>query len=364
MSNCRSKNPFTLVTAILLLVIGFNHPIDACTRVLYTGAEDVVLTARTLDWAEDMGTDLWVFPRGMKRDSAAGEKSISWTSKYGSIVASGYDAGSADGMNENGLVANLLYLAESNYGAPTGSKPVLSISTWAQYVLDNFGNVAEAVEALSKETFQIVAPILPNGSPAALHLAISDPSGDSAIFESIDGKQVIHHGKQYTVLTNSPTYDQQLALNSYWEKIGGLVFLPGTSRAADRFARASFFVGAIPKKIDPHYITAVPHKSFVFQAISSVLGVVRSVSVPLGITTPNQPNIASTLWRVVADQKNKVYCYDSATTPNTFWVRMEDLDLREQASPRKLPLKGGEVYSGNVATSFVIATPFTFLPVK
>ena len=37
-------------------------------------------------------------------------------------------------------------------------------------------------------------------------------------------------------MTNSPKYDQQLALNEYWKQIGGTVMLPGTNRAADRFA--------------------------------------------------------------------------------------------------------------------------------
>ena len=40
-------------------------------------------------------------------------------------------------------------------------------------------------------------------------------------------------------MTNSPSYDQQLAINTYWKDVGGLKFLPGTSRAADRFARMS-----------------------------------------------------------------------------------------------------------------------------
>jgi choloylglycine hydrolase len=35
-------------------------------------------------------------------------------------------------MNERGLVANLLYLAESDYGKPVAGKPLLSISAWAQ----------------------------------------------------------------------------------------------------------------------------------------------------------------------------------------------------------------------------------------
>lgn len=48
----------------------------------------------------------------------------------------------------------------------------------------------------------------------------------------------MHHGMQYQVMTNSPSYDQQLALNAYWESLGGLTFLPGINRAADRFARA------------------------------------------------------------------------------------------------------------------------------
>jgi len=283
--------------------------------------------------------------------------------QYGSLIASGYDVGTADGMNERGLVANVLYLAESDYGTP-GNKPALSISLWAQYVLDNFATVAEAVEALRKEPFVVIAPVLPNGAPAQLHLSISDPTGDSAIFEFLNGKQVIHHGRQYQVMTNSPSYDQQLALNSYWEAIGGLTFLPGTNRAADRFARASFLIGAIPKSADPNFIKAVPGASFANQAVASVLGVVRSVGVPLGITTPGQPNIASTLWRTVADQKDRVYFFDSATSPNAFWVPLADLDFKAGAPVKRLTVAGGRVYAGNVADRFEPAEPFAFLPAK
>lgn len=336
-------------------------PAFACTRALYVGEDGLVITGRSMDWSEDMHTNLWAFPRGIARDGAAGPTSPKWVSKYGSVIASGYDIGSADGMNEAGLVANLLYLAESDYGAPDG-KPELSISLWAQYVLDNFGTVAEAVEALAKEPFRVIAPTLPNGDGAQLHLAISDASGDSAIFEYLGGKLVIHHGKQYRVMTNSPSYDQQLALDAYWEQIGGLTFLPGTNRAADRFARASFLIKAIPTRANPHYIGAVPDQKFEYQAAASVLGVIRAVSVPLGITTPGQPNISSTLWRTVSDQKNRIYYFDSATSPNGFWVPLADLDLKPGAPVKKLTVAGGKVYSGNVADKFVATPSFTFLP--
>jgi len=355
--------PLSLAAVAAALALSAGGRAEACTRVLYTAPDGTVITGRSMDWAEDMHSNLWAFPAGMQRDGAAGPRTPRWTSKYGSVVASGYDVGSADGMNEKGLVANLLYLAESDYGTP-GGKPALSISVWAQYALDNFATVAEAVAALQKEPFQVVTDSLPNGMKAQLHLSLSDASGDSAIFEYLGGKLVIHHGKQYVVMTNSPSYDQQIALNAYWQGIGGLVFLPGTNRAADRFARASFLLGAIPRAADKSYISAVPDQSFEFQALASVLGVVRGVSVPLGITTPGQPNISSTLWRTVADQKRLIYAFDSATSPSVFWVSISDLDLKPGAPVQKLTVAGGRVYAGNVAGKFEPARPFTFLPVK
>ncbi len=127
------------------------------------------------------------------------------------MIVSGYEAGTADGLNEKGLAANMLYLADSDYGQPAAGKPLLTIAAWPQYVLDNYATVAEAVTELGKEPFSILAPTLPNGSKARLHLSISDASGDSAIFEYVDGKLFIHHGKQYVVMTNEPVYEKQLA---------------------------------------------------------------------------------------------------------------------------------------------------------
>lgn len=330
---------------------------------MYLGSDELVLTGRSMDWAQDMCANLWIFPQEIKRDSAAGKNSISWVSKYGSLIVSAYEAGTADGMNEKGLVANLLYLAESDYGNHYDNTPLLSTSVWAQYVLDNFATVAESVEALSKESFQIAAPVLPNDCQAQLHLSLSDSRGDSAILEYIAGKLTIHHGKQYQVMTNSPCFRDQLALNTYWESVGGLAFLPGTHRASDRFVRATFLNSSIPKTIASSYINAVVNKDYAYQAIASLLGVMRSVSVPLGVTTPDQPNIASTLWRTLADHKNRVYFFDSATTPNTFWVNLNDIDFKPGAPIKKLELEGGKIYSGNTASYFNPTRPFVFLSV-
>lgn len=346
---------FASVLAALAAVVGsaFTPSVsDACTRCVYLGPQDMVVVARSMDWAQDPGTNLYCFPRGMSRNGAAGPKSIAWTSKYGSVVCAFYEVSTVDGMNEQGLVANVLYLVESDYGKPDGRKPTLSIAAWGQYVLDNFATVAEAVEALRKEPFIIIAPTLPDGHLGQGHLSLSDPTGDSAIFEYIGGKLHIHHGREYQVMTNSPAFDQQLALNTYWEQIGGLAMLPGTNRAADRFARASFYIKAIPQTDDPK------------KAVASAFSVIRGVSVPLGVTTPGQPNIASTVWRTLYDHKRKVLYFDSATSPTVFWVPLANLDFQKDAAVKKLTLVDGKTYSGDAAGEFKQARPFEFLPAE
>lgn len=326
-----------------------------CTRLVYLGPNGNIITGRSMDWKLDLATNLWSLPRGMKRDGRAGANSATWTAKYGSVVATGYDICTTDGLNEAGLSANLLWLAESVYPQYDGSRPGLCISVWAQYALDNFATVAEAVAALSTEPFEVVTDGVPGEDRlATLHLSLSDATGDSAIVEYVDGKQVIHHGRQYQVMTNSPIFDQQLAVNAYWEQLGGTVMLPGTNRAADRFARASFYVNAIPKADDMKI------------ALASVLSVVRNVSVPFGISTPGEPNISSTRWRTVAHHTRKLYCFESALTPNVFWVDLTKLDFADGAAVRKLDLGSDDsnIFAGETSANFEVAEPFSFLGVN
>lgn len=324
-------------------------PAVACTRCMRAFADGTVVVGRSMDWVEDPGSEMWVFPRGMKRHGNAGPASLEWTSRFGSVGVSFYGIATADGMNEKGLVANILYLAESDYGTSVAGRPHLSIGGWAQYVLDNYATVAEAVAALEKEPFTIVAPVLPNGEAGVGHLSISDPSGDSAIFEYLGGRLKVHHGRRYNVMTNSPPFDEQLALNAYWRQIGGDVMLPGTIRASDRFVRASFYIDAIPENLAGS------------RAIASVFSVIRNASAPLGITTPGEPNVASTIWRTVHDQKARTLYFDSATSPTVFWMPLEKLDFTAGAPVKKLPLKAGETYSGDASGSLRPAEPFSFL---
>lgn len=343
------KRGVAALTAAFMLAV---PAADACTRLVYHGYDGAVITARSMDWKDEILTNLWIFPRGMARDGAGGPNSVKWTSKYGSVISSGYDVSTVDGVNEVGLVANVLWLVESKYPDHDPNKPALSIAAWAQYVLDNYATVTEAVDALKDEPFVLITDNVPGQQRlTTLHLSLSDASGDSAIFEYIDGKLVVHHSRNYQVMTNSPTFDQQLALNSYWQEIGGTVFLPGTNRAADRFARASFYVNAVPKFEDPNL------------ALASVFSVIRNASVPFGISTPDQPNISSTRWRTVVDHKRKLYFFESALTPNTFWVDLKKIDFSPRARVKRLVLGENQIntHAGDATAKFTDAAPFPFL---
>ena len=150
----------------LMLGIGLAICVEqprACTRAVYLGPDHMIVTGRTMDWKEDPQSNIYMFPRGMQKRGAITENTVKWTSKYGSVVTAGYDIGVCDGMNEKGLVANLLFLTESSYKRENDNRPIMGLSIWTQYVLDNFSTVEETVAELKKERFRIDAPDLANG---------------------------------------------------------------------------------------------------------------------------------------------------------------------------------------------------------
>lgn len=105
---------------------------------------------------------------------------------------------------------------------------------------------------------------------------------------------------------NSPPFNEQLAIDSYWKSVGGMKFLPGTHRASDRFARISWNLDATPKVDSPEC------------AIATVFSLIRHISVPLGIVDPEKPNLSSTLWRTMADTKARRYYFESVLTNAVF----------------------------------------------
>ena len=191
--------------------------------------------------------------------------------------------------------------------------PGVHAGLWAQYALDNAASVAEALDLLSK--IQIM-PVETHGHKANVHLAIEDASGDSAIIEYIDGKPVVHHGRDYRVMTNDPSYDQQLDLlrRRISRKPSSDMPLPGNVNPRDRFQRAAY------------YLSMLPTPKTEREGVASMLAIMRNVSVPFGAPYKSF-GVYNTEYRTVADTTNKLYFFELTTSPNVIWTDLKNARL-------------------------------------
>jgi choloylglycine hydrolase len=327
-----------IALATITLGIALSQQASACSRILWNDNDLAVVVSRTMDWPESTEPVLTVFPRGIKRDGGmlGPERVISenphrWTSRYGSLVTTIYGIGTADGFNEKGLAAHMLFLNAADFGPRNLSKPGIHGGLWAQYLLDNAATVTEALALL--ENVQIVMAEA-RGTKTTVHLAIEDASGDSAIIEYVDGKPLIHHGREFKVMTNDPPYDQQLALlkQQDFSKPSSTMPLPGNVNPSDRFQRASYFLALLPKPKNER------------EAVSGALAIARNVSVPFGAPYKGF-GIYNTEYRTVVDLTNKRYFFELTTSPNVIWAELDKFNLKPGApvmvlNPDNISLSG------------------------
>jgi choloylglycine hydrolase len=159
---------------------------------------------RNYDWMTGSGMVI-VNPYGIAKTSmiAKDGSPISWVSKYGSITFNQYGKEfPTGGMNEKGLVVELMWLDGTKYPA-ADQRPAVGVLQWIQYQLDNSATVAELVASDSKLRISASTP---------LHYLVADANGNSATIEFIDGKMTVHSGSglPYAVLTNT-RYDESIS---------------------------------------------------------------------------------------------------------------------------------------------------------
>jgi penicillin V acylase-like amidase (Ntn superfamily) len=341
-------------SALIAVTMGLasSQPAEACSRILWNDNKLAVVVGRTMDWPESTEPTLTVLPRGMNRDGGrtgpivtVEDNPAKWTSKYASMVTTVYGIGSADGFNERGLAGHLLYLTATDFGSRDPSKPGLQAGLWLQFVLDNAATVSEALALL--DTVQLVATEA-RGRKATVHLAIEDASGDSAIVEHIGGKLVVHHGREYRIMTNDPTYDQQLALlkQQDFSKPSSDMPLPGNVNAVDRFQRAAYYAALLPEPKNER------------EAIAGILAIARNVSVPFGAPYKGF-GIYNTEYRTAINLTNKRYYFELTTSPNVFWADLAKFDLSPGAPVMVLNPDNIEL-SGNVSAKFQKAAKAPF----
>lgn len=340
------------ISTVAVLLVGMLPCSTAlpCSRVLWVAGDGQVFVGRTNDWTGKVDSTFRLFPRGIKRVGAVAENPHKWTSKYGSVILSGYDMATHQGVNEKGLSVHVLYLAEvCDFGKRDPKLEGIGVLQWAQYYLDNYATVAEAVEAQKTFKFQIEPMTLPNGSPTMLHVSLEDKSGDSAVIEYINGKAEVNHDRRYTVMTNEPAYQKQIENLKQYRTFGGDKPLPGERKSMDRFVRAAVYVNALPKPTSQD------------EGAAYMFSVMRNVSVPFGLGDPEKPNISPTYFRTVVDLTGGRYYFESTLAPNVVWIDTTKLDFTEGLDEQELKVEKNILkLHGDVTSQFEKAKPLVF----
>jgi penicillin V acylase-like amidase (Ntn superfamily) len=301
-----------------------------CTRIFWSDNDVAKVVSRTMDWQVSDEPRLWTLPAGMHRSGGVPD-GLSWQSQYGSVGLSMWDAGTSDGVNDQGLGAHLLYLEAADFGAPD-ARPAIANTHWAQWVLDNFATVADAVDAMS--SVRITSNPL-RGQRLNCHLAIDDVTGDSAIIEAIDGKLVVHHGQEFGVMANDPLFDDQLANLHRYRPFGGDLPLPGDILSTDRFVRATYFLAHLP-----------PPRN-VDEAVAGVIHIGSNVAVPPGAPYDDF-SVYPTWWMSAIDLTNRTYYFWSRLSPALTWLSLDVIDLSAGAPIRALQMEKSDL-AGDIA---------------
>jgi choloylglycine hydrolase len=280
-------------------------------------------------------------PRGIERagteDEAKEGQSVRWTVKYGNVAVFANNRFPNDGMNEAGLTARTLFYMDGDpneSAAPDTKRLELDADHWVAFVLDNFATVSEAVEAISNDVYLVSVKGREGYTYATpKHLAIADATSDSAIIEIQKGVVKIFHGRAYRVLTNPPSYQQQLENAEKYRSVAE-TDLPSSWDSLDRFVRADYWVRHFPK---PHGGDAATAYGFMYSALGNV-------ALPAGLPTPeedreivkkliaelphpDQSYGVATYFQSISDLTNRLYRFNSLTAPSDIFLELDNYDF-------------------------------------
>ena len=139
----------TLITAAAICSLLANAA-QACTGIQLIAEDGTVVYARTMEFANDIQSDVMMIPRGYARVGTTpdGKEGLKWKAKYASVGANGVGLPVLfDGSNEKGLAAGTFYFPTSaGYMPYTAADAGKTIAQWevGSWILENFASVEEA----------------------------------------------------------------------------------------------------------------------------------------------------------------------------------------------------------------------------
>jgi choloylglycine hydrolase len=323
---------------LLLITIVFMPAALACTDFQIKSSDHTIITARSMEWGDEINSKLRICPRQEKHAGVtpSGQKGLSWQSKYGYVGVDCYGRDTViDGINEKGLSVGGLWFPGAIYQqiSPGQSEKTISALDLCAWMLGNFATVAEAKSALN--SIVVWAEEEPEiKTIPTLHFALHDALGENAVIEFVDGQRKCYDNPN-GVLTNAPSFDWHLTnLCNYLmvrpdnpEPVtigdtvlappgqgGGFMGIPGDWTPASRFVRTTAML---------RFAKTVPDKT---QAIILAQHILNAVDIPLGSVRPDNGNIVHsdyTQWALIKDLTNKIFYYRSYDN-----MQLRSIDLK------------------------------------
>lgn len=231
-ANCQ---PCVLLVAA---IVSAGAPAWACTTFLLDRAGQVAI-GKSYDWDLAQGM-LVTNKRGVAKQAfppapivpGTPQQPARWVSKYASLTFNQYGREMpTGGMNEAGLVVEVMWLDSTVYPAPDG-RPVLGGLQWIQHALDSYGSVAEAVAHAQDLRVE--------DHYGKVHYLACDKGGACAAFEHLGGKMVVTSGDRLPIRTlTNHSYAESLGFLRQCQGFGGSRAIGPGMGSLERFARAA-----------------------------------------------------------------------------------------------------------------------------
>ncbi len=315
------KNIF-LPAILFISLLGFS-PVYSCTTFCIHTNDELVF-GKNYDWTIGYGI-VFVNKREVVKTAFTKKNTpANWVSKYGSVSFNQFGREfPMGGMNEAGLVVELMWLDETKFPDQDDRASVGGILQWIQYQLDNCETIAEVIE-----TDKIIS--IPSGS-IPVHYLITDKFGNTASIEFLEGRLIQHSGEtmKYTTLTND-TYEKSVDNLKYYKEFGGMMDIVDDESSLSRFARSCTMLNSYSKDINGNAV------DYGFEILNKV----------------NQGE--HTKWSIVYDIKNMIVYFKTYESKKIKNIDFASLDFN-CSSPVSMISINSEL-EGNVNSSL---TPYT-----
>ena len=309
------KRLYSSVVSFLLIVFALTHVSFACTTFCLRHSGEV-LFGKNYDWMVGDGL-IFVNKRGVEKSAVSEGRPnpARWVSQYGSVTFNQYGRENpSGGMNETGLVIELMWHADAQY-PKADTRPIVGTLEWIQYQLDNSCTVADVIH--NSEKVRIASEI-------PLHYLVSDKAGNTATIEFMNGKLLAHVGKTLTMsaLTND-SYEKSVkyALATPFEAAR-------TNSSLDRFVRAAKRTAEFERQPKSEQEAV----NYAFEILSNVA----------------QPGY--TQWSIVYDQKRGRVYFRTLQSPQIKMIDAAAFDYSCASAVKMFDANSKE--SGEVTTKF------------